>query len=330
MAAVENGIGLAVTPELWATEALAFLRETLLLARLVSRKYDEDFANYGDTMHVRKHQQLTSQVWSPVGGQSYLEANWTDEPGSPDEFKNLTNTNVEIAKTTTVPVVLDTLRYTQFLLEDFTKAVSIANIMEEYMEPAIHPISKDVDSDIFTEFDTGTADVNGSNPVATTASGGATAGIDEENIIDAKTLLDTQLCPPDNRVCVLGPNHENDLLKRALFHQADQSGSREVLVNANLGRKFGFTFFTSQNIPSGGHSAGDTSMAFARDCLAIASRRLPPPGPGAAGATASLDGLTMRVVQQYVTQLKGTVIGFDMLYGVQLLDAELGCKISAA
>ena len=224
--------------------------------------------------------------------------------------------------------MLDSLKYTQFILEDFTRAVSIANVMEEYMEPAIHPIAQQIDTDLITEFLTGTADVNGSNPVATVASGGATSGIDEDNIIDAKTLLDNQLCPQAGRVILLGPNHENDLLKRALFHQADMSGSREVLVNANLGRKFGFTFFSSQNVPD--DSNGDHSLAFVRDVMTLASRRLPPPGPGAAGASVTLDGIGMRVVQQYVTQMKGTVIGFDTLYGTQLLDAELGCEITGA
>jgi len=324
-AAVTSGIGLAVTPELWATEALLFLRENLLMARLVNRKYDDDFAQWGDQVHVRKHQQLTSQVWSPTSGQSHIEANWLSAAGNPQPISDIAQTNVEIAKTSTIAVTLDTLRYTQFLLEDFTKAVSIANIMQEYMEPAIHPISKDVDSDIITEFLAG-SDVDGTS-VANVASGGAAAGVDEDNIVDAKTLLDNQLCPQAGRVIVLGPNHENDLLKRALFHQADMSGSREVLVNANLGRKFGFDFFTSQNVPD--DASDDHSLAFVRDVMTIASRRLPPPGPGAAGASVSLDALTMRVVQQYVTGLKGTVIGFDMLYGVQLLDANLGAEIQS-
>lgn len=305
-------------PEIWAMESLDVLRNQLVMARLVHRDFENEVANRGDKVKTRKPTKLTAKAWT---GQSQTTGLANDE------------TEVELLSANEIDVLLDTLRYTSFLVEDRDAATSIKDLREEFIIPAIDPIAEAVDDDIMTEFTSASSvDVDGN---ALTSVAATTVGnndpLSEDDVVEGRKQLNTSKCPFTGRNIVLGTDHEADLLRSALFVQADQSGSTEALVNANLGRKFGFDFWMSQNVPTAADTGSTPqSIAFHKNALALVTRPLLNPGEGLGvqSAVQELDGVGIRVTSSYEMRYKGVVMSFDVLYGVQLLDAAYACVLN--
>lgn len=303
-------------PEIWANESLMVLRDQLVMARLVHRDFENEVAQRGDLVRTRKPTKLTAKTWS---GQSATLATSTIE------IENLNAKGLSIA--------LDTIKYTSFIVEDRDEATSIKDLSAEFIVPAMDPIAQAIDDDIMTEFTSAAStDVDG-NAITGIAydTVGLGADLNEDDIVEARKTLNTAQCPFAGRVIVLGTDHEADLLRADLFTKANEAGSTEALVNANLGRKFGFDFYMSQNVPA----ASDTdstpqSLAFHRNALALVVRPLPniPAGLGAISGVKALDDVAIRVTTGYEQRYKGVVVSFDILYGVQLLDAHLGAILN--
>jgi len=303
-------------PEIWAQESLMVLRDNLVMAGLVHRDFENEVAIMGDTVRTRKPQKLTVQDFAQQTGTN----------------ANLTGLTVENLNAREVTVVLDKHKYTSFIVEDRDESTSIKDIREEFIIPAIDPIAQKVDDDVMDEYQNGT-DVEG-NPVTLAAAGtiGAGASMDENDIIEADRALNDSQCPR-NRSLVLGTQHNADGIGRPLFHQANTAGSTAALRDANLGRAFGFDSFMSQNVPTGNNTdnAGQNqSYAFHRNVLALVTRPLPsiPAGLGATSSVRVIDNIGVRVTNSYEHLAKGVVVSFDVLYGLQLLDQNLGVIIA--
>lgn len=299
-------------PEIWANESLMVLRDRLVMARLVHRDFENEVAQRGDMVRTRKPTKLTARTWS---GQSATLATSTIS------IENLNAKGLSIS--------LDTIKYTSFIVEDRDAATSIKALRDEFVVPALDPIAQAVDDDIMTEFtSSASTDVDG-NAITAIAydTVGLGADMNEDDVVTARHELNSAQCPVEGRVIVLSADHEADLLRSDLFTKANEAGSSEALINANLGRKFGFDFYLSQNVPA----ASDTdstpqSLAFHRNVLSLVVRPLPsiPAGLGAESAVRNIDDISVRVTTCYEQLYKGVVVSFDILYGVQLLDAHLG------
>jgi hypothetical protein len=74
---------------------------------------------------------------------------------------------------------------------------------------------------------------------------------------------------------------------------------------------------------------GDMNLALHRDCLALVCRPLaiPRQGAGVMSGAAVYNDIPMRVQMQYDINIGGTIVNCDMLAGVALLDAKLGCLL---
>lgn len=303
-------------PEIWAIESLLVLRDNLLMAGLVHRDFEDKVAQAGDTVRTRKPQKLTVQDFSQQSGTS----------------ADLELLAVENLNARELTVVLDKHKYTSFIVEDRDEATSIKDLREEFIVPAVDPIAQQVDDDVMTEYTTGT-DYTGTDTVTGVADGtvGLGAALDENDIIAGRKQLNTTQCPQGGRNLVVGTEHEANLLGRELFHQANKAGTTASLREANLGRAFGFEMYMSQNVPAAADTdATAQSLAFHRNCLALVTRPLPAiPGElGARSATKVIDNIGVRVTDSYEHRAKGVVISFDILYGVQLLDASLAAILN--
>jgi len=303
-------------PEIWAIESLMVLRDNLVMAGLVHRDFENEVAQAGDTVRTRKPQKLTVQDFAQQTGTNAA----------------LTGLTVENLNAREITVVLDKHKYTAFIVEDRDEATSIKDLRDEFIVPAIDPIAQQIDDDIMTEYISGT-DVAGNGVLLVAETGiGANAALDEQDIITARTQLNTNQCPLNPRALVLGTSHEGNLIGRPLFHQANTAGTTEALRNANLGRAFGFDTFMSQNVPLGAitdTASANQSLAFHRNVMALVTRPLPaiPAGMGAVSSTQTIDNIGVRVTNSYEHQAKGVVLSFDILYGLQLLDSLLGVVI---
>jgi hypothetical protein len=299
-------------PEVWVVESLMVLRDELVMARLVHRDFSRAIQNAGDVIHTRKPTKLSVRTWS---GQTGSDAD------SQIEVDNLNAKDLSIT--------LDTLVYVAYLVEDRDATITIKELREEFLIPAMDPMSQKVDDDIMSEMTSASSsDVDGNavSAIAFDSPVGSGAAMDEDDIIEARKQLFTSQCPAAGRVMVLSSEHEADCLRSNLFVQADQSGSTEALREGRLGRKFGFDTYHSQNVPT----ASDTdstaqSICFHRNALAFVNRPLIaiPGRYGAESAYNSIDDVSMRVTAAYDIRYKGVTVSFDMLYGVQLLDANL-------
>ena len=74
--------------------------------------------------------------------------------------------------------------------------------------------------------------------------------------------------------------------------------------------------------PSGAYNFG-----FHKNALALVSRplALPRAGTGALAGVANYNGLSIRVTLTYDGEYQGTLVTCDLLYGVKVLDEDLGC-----
>lgn len=72
--------------------------------------------------------------------------------------------------------------------------------------------------------------------------------------------------------------------------------------------------------------AGQFNFAFHRNAIALVCRPLamPPDGLGARAAVVNYNGLSMRALVAYDSVLQGVRVTLDMLYGVKVLDTNLG------
>lgn len=302
-------------PEIWAMESLLVLRDNLVMAALVHRDFENEVANYGDTVRTRKPQKLGVKDFS-------------QQTGTDVNLELLAPENLNAREVT---VVLNKHKYTSFIVEDRDASTSIKDLRDEFITPAIDPISQQVDDDVMTEYTTGTDVISASVTGVASGTVGADAAMDEDDIIEARKQLNTNQCPQSGRVMVLGTDHEADILARSLFHQANTAGDTRALRDAVVGRAFGFDTYISQNVPT----ASDTdstpqSLAFHRNVLGLVMRPLVdvPTGLGAVTGRAQIDNISVRVTQSYEHRAKGVVLSFDVLYGVSLLDAKLGVIIN--
>jgi coat protein Gp5 len=312
MASVAN----TFLPTIWAQESLMVLRDNLVMAGLVHRDYEAALATAGQSVRTRLPSKLTAHTWTGQTG--------TNADATAAETKR-----VDLLTAGNVTITLDEIAYTSYLIQDHEAAMSIKNLVNEYIVPAIDPLSQRLDDSIMTEFTSSASTDVFSLPVDVIADGtvGLGAAMDAGDIIEADLQLNVDQAPRAPRYLVLSPQHNADLLGNALFQQANTAGTTEALRNANLGRAFGFTVYMSQNVPD----AVDTdttsqSIAFHPNALALVTRDLDIDTPnqnGARAGRAAIDGISIRVVSQYHSLMNGLGVVSEILFGTKLLDNRL-------
>ena len=293
-------------PELWAALGIDVLMKNLVMAELVHRDFENVVASQGDTVNTRKPTKFTVRDWA---GQ--------------EDTGDLADNEIVVERplAVNVPVILSNHKYVSFMEEDKVGSLSIVDLKTAYIEPAIVPLAESIDLTILTELLTGT-DGDG-NTIAEVAmiTGGTLAF---EDIVNLMRELNISEAPQSPRRLVMGTEHHAQALKDTLFVQADQSGADTALREAQVGRAFGMDTFMSQNVVD--DTDGPQSIAFHRNAVAFVSRplRAIPPDLGARSASAVHQNYTARVITSYKHRGLGIDVSFDLLWGVKLLDANLG------
>jgi len=75
--------------------------------------------------------------------------------------------------------------------------------------------------------------------------------------------------------------------------------------------------------------AGNYGMAFNREAISLVTRplALPPTGVGAMSSVVNYNGLSIRVVMTYTGTGQALLVTVDVLGGIEVLDANLGCLV---
>ena len=289
-------------PQVWAARALDFLRENIVLTRLVARDSDYEPGWVGKTLNLPYPGTFTAQdkaadtvatVQTPTGG-------------------------------ATVSVTLSKHKVVDFLVEDFAAAQANSNLLDRYVRPAAIALATAVENDLFALYPSLTGGTVGTSGTDLTAA----------TVRSARKLLNDNKAPLDNRALVVSDKDEVALLGDPALQSYFAFSRREALAEGSIGRLYGFDVYVSQLVPVVTGTPNSTkNLAFHRDALILATRpfRDPPPGSGVQAST-MLDpetGLSLRVLYQYDIGNRGVRVGLDILYGVAVLRPTLGVVVQS-
>lgn len=288
-------------------QGLGRLKSDLVLAKLVTN-YTSDAKNQGS--------RFGSNVRVPKRGTSSVG---TKTPGTAVTYTAATSTKADIA--------VNQHKTIDRLIEDYGLLFAQEDLLAGYVMDAVDAHAEGIDSAI----------------AALYASAGATSGTAGSTADDAWVRTIRQAARSSTHkfnmaqpmYLVVGNTTEKDLLGDALFVQADQSGSTEALVNAKLGKKFGFEVYTSNLIASvAGTAGGEHNLAFQRDAIGIAFVDMNVDSiPGAFTGNVDMqtmmlpddDGVpaySLRVILGYDQKERGVAMSVDTIYGVGVVRSE--------
>lgn len=303
-----------LTPSVIAKQALANLYETTVMASLVHRDYEEEFANkVGQTITIRKPAVFEAK--------EFVQANGI-------EVQNATETDVAL----TLNHFLDV----SFAVTSKDLALNIRDFNEQLLNPAMEAISQGIDKALLELRDDITQEVGVVGSTVTGLSGtNQYAWSNPRVAIDAERVLNQRKLPPSQRYAVIGPDIKARWLGDDLFTRADARGDTEGLREANLGRRiYGFDPYMTQNItiPDGdpGDSSTEVGIAFHKTALALAFRPLALPKGAVNAAVMGYKGFGLRVVMDYDVTHKQDIVSVDCLFGTKTLDANRAVLIKGA
>lgn len=293
-----------LTPSIIARAALATLYENTLMASLVYRDYEADFAGrVGDTITIRKPPTFVAQEYVRADGITVQDAT---EAG--------------------ITMTLNHFADVSFAVTSEEMTLEIADFSDYLLAPAMEAIAQKIDRDLLTLRDDITNEigtVNGeqwSNPRA---------------LIGAGRVLNQNKVPQSQRYAVAGPVTSAEWLKDDLLNRADARGDTVGLREASIGsRLFGFDAYMTNNITvpaqTSGNSTTEVGVAFHRTAFALAFRPLALPRGAQNSAIANYKGFGLRVTYDYDMDLKSDVVSVDCLYGVKTIDPTRAVLIKGA
>lgn len=293
-----------LTPSVIARAALATLYENTLMASLVYRDYEADFAGrVGDTITIRKPPVFVAQEYVRADGITVQDAT---EAG--------------------IPMTLNHFADVSFAVTSEEMTLEIADFSDYLLAPAMEAIAQKIDRDLLTLRDDVTNEV------------GTTAGElwdDPRALIAAGRVLNQNKVPMSQRYAVTGPVTSAEWMKDDLLNRADARGDTVGLREASIGaRLFGFDAFMTNNITvpaqTSGNSTTEAGVAFHRTAFALAFRPLALPRGAQNAAIANYKGFGLRVTYDYDMDLKSDVVSVDCLYGVKTIDATRAVLIKGA
>ncbi|MFE9921567.1 P22 phage major capsid protein family protein [Streptomyces sp. NPDC005774] len=292
-----------LTPGAIAQQALASLYEATVMANLVHRDYENEFARkIGDAVTIRKPAVFTA-----------------------NEYERSSGITVQDVTETSVNLTLNHMADVSFAVTAEDLTLKIEDFDEQLLTPAMEAIAQKIDRDLLALRDDIVAevgDVAASGPPATYL------WSNPKVLIEAGKTLDIAKVPSTERRVVTGPTTAAEWVADPLFHEADKRGSTEGLMEASLGRRvFGFDPYMTQNIavpsPQGsGISTTEVGLAFHKTALALAFRPLALPKGNTNAAIANYKGFGLRVIYGYDMDKKQDVVSIDCLYGTKVLDAN--------
>jgi len=218
-----NTLALAV-PALLAQGLLA-LRQMAVMPRYINRAYEAQAGEKGGTISVPIPSAITAAAVVPntVGG---------------------------IVPTSAI-ITLNNWWEASFQVNDMELQNAIAGVIPMEATEAVKALANQVDTLVLTTHNTiyGWGGSAGTTPFAT----------DLAEYLDARRALNNQLAPPDPRYVVMNADAEANALGLRAFQDASFRGDTAGILNGEIGRKLGATWFVDQNVVT--HTAGTAAGA---------------------------------------------------------------------
>lgn len=265
----------AFIPEVWAQESLMVLEANMVMANLVHRDFENEIANQGDTVNTRR-------------------------PGTFEAVRKTDTDDVTVqdSEATNVAVKLDQHLHTTFLIRDGEESKGFKNLRNEYLIPGLVSIAQAIDTiclgQMYEFMDTNVVGKLGTDPTKTT-------------IIAAREKMNTNKAPLAGRNMVITPNTEGALLGIADFVTADKVGDEgTALREGSLGKKFGMSFFMSQNTPSVATGSATDTAAINNGNISIGDTVLTIDGTSETYVVGAWVTIAGDMVPQQITAVSGT------------------------
>jgi len=283
--------------KLVAFDALPALISNLVMGRLVNRDYEASLAQTGDTVNI---------PIPPVLSANKIGEGGTVQPQNP----SLGNAQV----------VLNEHAECTFIIPDVTKVLAFPNLLEQFMRPAIIGVAESIETDLLNLYPLLTA-----NP--TVGTGGA--GLGSEAVVDQaeKALFKAKVPQGLEKSMVVSTDAYSDMRQIPRFTEQQTNGNGDAITSGTIAKVKDFTVYRSQLVPT---VTGTTyNMAFARDAIALVTRRLPQPlpGTGAIAEYAEEGNFGLRVVMSYAPNTLAQQFTVDVLYGVGVLRNAFGLQV---
>ena len=212
-----------ITPSLIAREALATLYAQTVMLPLVHRDFSNDYAQSGDTVTIRKPATFTAQDFGTAGSIS---------------VQNVTESSTS--------VTMDKHYDVSFEVTSKEMTLSVEDFSAQFIAPAMEAHAQNIDAllcglyvDCYNTF--GTA--------------GTTPGT-VADITGVRQVMQEHLVPVMERRFVVGPAMDAKVLQQEAFTNLgwNPTANADALNEAAIGRKYGFDFFSGQNVKT--HSNG--------------------------------------------------------------------------
>jgi hypothetical protein len=277
--------------KLVAADALPALVGNLVMGNLVNRDFEPMLAKAGDTVNV---------PIAPV-----LTANNIAEGASvTTQAVNLGNAQI----------VLNTHAEATFQIPDVTKVLAVPDLMKLYMEPAIVAIAERVETDLLN--------------LATSFTSNTPLGTQGTNVTDAlvddaeRALFNAKLAKQE-KYLIVDASQYSVLRQLPAFSEYMKAGDAglKALIDGQLGKIRDFFVLRSQFVKKSGTPTTTYNLAFAKNAIGLAIRRLPQPlpGTGAIAEYAEMGNFGVRVVMSYQPDTLAQQFTVDILYGCAVL-----------
>ena len=278
--------------KLVAADALPSLMGNLVMGNLVNRDFEPTLAKAGDTVNVPVPPSLVAN--NIADGGSVITQN-----------PSLGNAQI----------ILNTHAEATFQIPDVTKVVAVPDLLRLYMEPAIIALAEKVETDLLALATGFTANA----PL-----GAAATVITEQLVDEAETSLFNAKVPSGmQKYLVVDASTYSALRLNPRFSEYARAGEAglKALIEGNIGRLKDFYIFRSQFVRKSGTPLTTFNLAFAKNALGLAIRRLPQPlpGTGAIAEYAELGNFGVRVVMSYQPDTLSQQFTVDILYGAGIL-----------
>lgn len=214
---------LATIPQSWAKEGLMVLMENTPAAANVNRQYSSELARQGDQVNAYRANRRKTRRKTGTDGYTAADAN-----------------------TTAVPVLLDQYFYDSFIIQDDEMSLSVTDLRETHLVPAVQTIARGIDRAILGRIHAFLQ--QGSSDKRAGKLGGMTKTNSADYILAAEEVLNTNNAPPGVRTAIVHQTANTFLMGNELFARSDARGSSPAVLTGEVGRIYNTRVVMSQDV----------------------------------------------------------------------------------
>jgi hypothetical protein len=296
MAAITSDTLAHAILKLIAARTLPILRPNFMMSDLVTKDFDTENKQQGDTVTIQTPAVMTANVISETG--SVVTQN--PAPG-----------NTEL--------VLDTHAEASFVIPDVVKAINNPGLINIYLEPAVVAIATKIETDLLSLY---------SRFTRNTAVGAGNTALTEAVIDSAETTLFDAYVPESARkVLMVSSAAYSDLRKISRFSENQTNGDGSAIKTGRVGTIKNFEVYRSQLVQK--VSTTTYNLAFNPQAIGLLTRRLPSPLPGTGGIAEYIEdsGFGMRLITTYNGNTLAQQYTVDVLYGTGVLRDQFAVNV---